>query len=80
MSSLFSHFLRLPGIPCFMAGGLKPENVAEAIKVASPLGVDVSSSLESAPGVKVDSKIRDFLSQAAQMPNAPTVAILEEES
>ena len=44
-----------------LSGGLQPENVAEAIASTHPLAVDVSSGVESAPGVKDPERIRRFL-------------------
>ncbi len=51
--------------PWLLSGGLTPSNVAEAIRVTGARAVDVSSGVESAPGVKDASLIRDFV-QAAQ--------------
>jgi phosphoribosylanthranilate isomerase len=46
------------------AGGLKPENVAEAIRTLRPWGVDVVSGVEAAPGRKSPARVRDFIVNA----------------
>lgn len=51
-------------VPWMLAGGLTPENVAEAIRLTGARQVDVSSGVESAPGVKQNELIADFVNAA----------------
>jgi phosphoribosylanthranilate isomerase len=49
-----------------LAGGLNPENVSEAIRVVNPFGVDVSSGVEGAPGIKDPALVMRFVSAARE--------------
>ncbi len=59
-----------PGVPFMLSGGLDAGNVAEALAITRAPGVDVSSGVERAPGVKDPNKIREFV-RAARAAQAP---------
>jgi phosphoribosylanthranilate isomerase len=52
------------GKPIFLAGGLTPENVREAVKKVSPYAVDVASGVEKSPKRKDPDKIKEFIQNA----------------
>mmetsp|Transcript_9404 Transcript_9404/g.13347 ORF Transcript_9404/g.13347 Transcript_9404/m.13347 type:complete len:690 (-) Transcript_9404:65-2134(-) len=52
------------GLPVIIAGGLKPTNISDAIQIARPWGVDVSSGVEAEPGKKNHDAVKDFLTNA----------------
>jgi phosphoribosylanthranilate isomerase len=52
--------------PIVLAGGLNPDNVADAIEQVRPFGIDVSSGVETAPGVKDHGRLKDLFEAIRQ--------------
>jgi phosphoribosylanthranilate isomerase len=54
-------------VPVILAGGLKPENIKEAVLAVEPYAVDVASGVEASPGIKDHGKVRAFVENAKQI-------------
>lgn len=55
-----------PGVPIILAGGLTADNIAEAIRIVRPYGVDVASGVEATLGRKDNEKMRRFIDKARE--------------
>jgi phosphoribosylanthranilate isomerase len=62
-----------PGIDYMLSGGLNAENIGEALRLVSPAGIDISSGVESAPGVK-DAGLIDGFFRAVRAAQAKSAA------
>jgi len=54
-------------LPVILAGGLRPSNIQDAIRIVRPYGVDVSSGVESSPGIKDAHMMREFVRRVREV-------------
>ncbi|MDD1723667.1 MAG: phosphoribosylanthranilate isomerase [Methanospirillum sp.] len=64
--SYVSDVMNSTSLPVILAGGLTPENVRKAIRSIRPYAVDVASGVESAPGIKEQTKVFEFVKRAKE--------------
>lgn len=57
--------------PLILAGGLTPENIAEAVSTVNPWGVDTASGVETSPGIKGRELVREFVASARSAGSPP---------
>ncbi len=65
-------------MPLIIAGGLNSGNVAQAIEMFQPWGVDVVSGVESEPGTKDETKLREFMSRSTATSDRAIKGTMEE--
>jgi len=61
-----------PQRPWFLAGGLTPDNILDALSQLRPDGIDLSSGVETAPGIKNLSLVADLFHQLSQITSLPS--------
>jgi phosphoribosylanthranilate isomerase len=64
---------RRSDVPLILAGGLRPDNVADAIEATAPFAVDVASGVETAPGIKDHAVMAEFAERAQTASADPSV-------
>jgi phosphoribosylanthranilate isomerase len=57
--------------PLILSGGIRPENVGEAVELVKPFAVDVSSGVEASPGHKDPARLRELFKAVRQAAPAP---------
>jgi len=57
--------------PTLIAGGITPENAADVLRLANPYGIDVSSGVESAPGIKDIDKVKRLIENVRKAMSTP---------
>ncbi|MCU4971645.1 phosphoribosylanthranilate isomerase [Halobacteria archaeon AArc-m2/3/4] len=66
--------------PVVLAGGLTPENVADAVRTVDPFAVDVASGVEERGGIKDPDAVRSFVERAADIPRSASEADFADEA
>jgi phosphoribosylanthranilate isomerase len=61
-------------VPVILAGGLRPENVADGIAAVRPWAVDVATGVEASPGIKDPAKVEAFMAAAGESAGADSLA------